>query len=99
LNFLYPTFVRTVVASKSPLTGLFCDSYAGGSFAIELRRAGYIGIVIEGKSDKLKCLEIERDEKSSSSVSLLEVRLLTRLEKYFETTPCLDNRPRRRKPR
>ncbi|MFZ8783840.1 MAG: aldehyde ferredoxin oxidoreductase family protein [Desulfurococcaceae archaeon] len=63
LAFIYPTFVRTVVASKSPLTGLFCDSYAGGSFAVELRRAGYIGIVIEGKSDKLKCLKITREEK------------------------------------
>jgi aldehyde:ferredoxin oxidoreductase len=63
LAFIYPTFVRTVVASKSPLTGLFCDSYAGGSFAVELRRAGYIGIVIEGRSDKLKCLKITREEK------------------------------------
>jgi aldehyde:ferredoxin oxidoreductase len=63
LAFIYPTFVRTVVASKSPLTGLFCDSYAGGSFAVELRRAGYIGIVIEGKSDKLKCLKITKGEK------------------------------------
>ena len=63
LAFIYPTFVRTVVASKSPLTGLFCDSYAGGSFAVELRRAGYIGIVIEGKSDKLKCLKITKEEK------------------------------------
>jgi aldehyde:ferredoxin oxidoreductase len=63
LAFLYPTFIRTVVASKSPLTGLFCDSYAGGSFASELRRAGYIGLVIEGKSDKLECLKIARDEK------------------------------------
>jgi aldehyde:ferredoxin oxidoreductase len=63
LAFIYPTFVRTVVASKSPLTGLFCDSYAGGSFAVELRRAGYIGVVIEGKSDKLKCLKISKEEK------------------------------------
>jgi len=63
LAFVYPTFVRAVVASKSPLTGLFCDSYAGGSFAIELRRAGYIGIVVEGKSDKLKCLKITKEER------------------------------------
>jgi len=63
LAFIYPTFVRTVVASKSPLTGLFCDSYAGGSFAVELRRTGYIGVVIEGKSDKLKCLKISKEEK------------------------------------
>lgn len=64
LAYIYPTFVRTVVASKSPLTNLFCDSYAGGSFAIELRRAGYIGVAIEGKSDRLVCLKITRDEKA-----------------------------------
>jgi len=61
LAFIYPTFTRTVVASKSPLTGLYCDSNAGGSFAIELRRAGYIGIAVEGKSDGMKCLEITRE--------------------------------------
>lgn len=63
LAYVYPTFIRTVVASKSPLTNLFCDSYAGGSFAIELRRAGYIGVVIEGKSDRLVCLKITKEEK------------------------------------
>ncbi|MEM3142125.1 MAG: aldehyde ferredoxin oxidoreductase N-terminal domain-containing protein, partial [Zestosphaera sp.] len=63
LAFIYPTFTRTIVASKSPLTGLYCDSNAGGSFSIELRRAGYIGVVVEGKSDKMKCLKITKEEK------------------------------------
>lgn len=63
LTYIYPTFTRTVVASKSPLTNLFCDSYAGGSFAIELRRAGYLGIAVEGKSEKLVCLMITKNEK------------------------------------
>jgi aldehyde:ferredoxin oxidoreductase len=63
LALIYPTFTRTAIASKSPLTGLYCDSYAGGSFAIELRRAGYIGIAVEGKSDKMKCLKITKEEK------------------------------------
>jgi aldehyde:ferredoxin oxidoreductase len=63
LAFIYPTFTRTVVASKSPLTGLYCDSNAGGSFSIELRRAGYVGVVLEGRSDKMKCLKITKEEK------------------------------------
>jgi len=62
LAFVYPTFTRTVVASKSPLTGTFSDSNAGGSFAVELRRAGYVGIVVEGASEKLVCLKISREE-------------------------------------
>jgi Aldehyde:ferredoxin oxidoreductase len=52
LAFVYPTFTKIAIGAKSPLTGTFCDSYAGGSFAIELRRAGYTGIIVEGKSDK-----------------------------------------------
>jgi aldehyde:ferredoxin oxidoreductase len=63
LAFIYPTFTRTVVASKSPLTGLYCDSNAGGSFSIELRRAGYVGVILEGRSDKMKCLKITKEEK------------------------------------
>jgi len=63
LAFIYPTFARTVVVSKSPLTGLYCDSNAGGSFSVELRRAGYVGIVLEGRSDKMKCLKITKEEK------------------------------------
>lgn len=63
LAFIYPTFTRTIVASKSPLTGLYCDSNAGGSFSIELRRAGYVGLVIEGRSDRMKCLKITKEEK------------------------------------
>jgi aldehyde:ferredoxin oxidoreductase len=63
LAFIYPTFTRTIVVSKSPLTGLYCDSNAGGSFSVELRRAGYVGIVLEGRSDKMKCLKITKEEK------------------------------------
>jgi len=63
LAFIYPTFTRTVVVSKSPLTGLYCDSNAGGSFSVELRRAGYVGVVLEGRSDKMKCLKITKEEK------------------------------------
>jgi aldehyde:ferredoxin oxidoreductase len=100
LNFLYPTFVRTVVASKSPLTGLFCDSYAGGSFAIELRRAGYIGIVIEGKSDKLKCLEVSREGRklfeceSLRGKTTYEVGDLFREYSVLTIGPAAENRVR-----
>ena len=62
LAYVYPTFSRIVVASKSPLTGIFCDSYAGGSFGIELRRAGLVGIVLEGKSGRTTCLIITRED-------------------------------------
>ena len=48
----YPTSGRTVVVTKSPLTGLFLDCHAGGYFGPEMKKAGYDGIVLEGASDK-----------------------------------------------
>jgi len=59
LTGLFPGYSRHVVASKSPLTGTFCDSYAGGWFGVELAKAGYTGIIIEGKASKLVYVRIE----------------------------------------
>ena len=47
-----PTGSRIGVYTKSPLTGGFFHSSAGGSFAAELKFAGYDGVVIEGSSEK-----------------------------------------------
>ena len=48
----YPTAGRVVVVTKSPLTGLFLDSYAGGWFGPELRRLGYDGLIITGRAEE-----------------------------------------------
>lgn len=42
---------KTLLASKSPLTGLWGDSVFGGSFGIELKKAGYDAAIIEGSSN------------------------------------------------
>lgn len=44
--------MRGCVVTKSPLTGLFLDSYFGGSFAPEIKYAGYDGIIIQGRADR-----------------------------------------------
>jgi len=46
-----PTGGRYMVATKSPLTGCIACSNSGGFWGNELARAGYMFIVIEGKSD------------------------------------------------
>jgi len=48
----FPTSGRTTVVTKSPLTGLFLDSHAGGFFGPELKKTGYDGIVLKGVSEK-----------------------------------------------
>ncbi|MGI9861630.1 aldehyde ferredoxin oxidoreductase family protein [Moorella naiadis] len=42
--------MRGCVVSKSPLTGTFVDSYFGGSFAQEIKYAGYDGLIFKGKA-------------------------------------------------
>jgi len=45
-------FSRFSVAAKSPLTGAFGESEAGGWWGPELKFAGYDAIIIKGKADK-----------------------------------------------
>jgi len=49
---------RYGVFTKSPLTGLYCESYAGGNVAESLSRTGYDAIVIKGASKEPVYLEI-----------------------------------------
>ena len=43
---------RYCIVTKSPLTGTFSDSYAGGHFGQELKYAGYDVVIISGKAKK-----------------------------------------------
>ncbi|MBF0210147.1 MAG: aldehyde ferredoxin oxidoreductase family protein [Desulfamplus sp.] len=46
-----PCSARFEAISKSPLTGIIATSSCGGPFGIELKTAGYGGLVIYGKSE------------------------------------------------
>jgi aldehyde:ferredoxin oxidoreductase len=52
-------YSRHLIAAKSPQTGTFSDSYAGGWFGAELAKAGYMGIIVEGRAKALTQLKIE----------------------------------------
>ena len=52
---------RFSVSAKSPLTNSWCDSHCGGSWAPELKFAGYDGIVVEDKSPEPVYLNIVDD--------------------------------------
>jgi aldehyde:ferredoxin oxidoreductase len=60
----FPTSSRLVAAFKSPQTGIWGQASAGGSFAAEMKRAGYDGIAITGKSKKPVYVLIEDDKVS-----------------------------------
>jgi aldehyde:ferredoxin oxidoreductase len=50
---------KFVVVTKSPLTHGWCDSYSSGRIAVELKKAGYDGMVIRGRSNHPCYLKID----------------------------------------
>ena len=49
---------RYALFAKSPLTGIFAESYAGGHVAPRVKATGYDAIILEGASDQPTYLEI-----------------------------------------
>jgi aldehyde:ferredoxin oxidoreductase len=43
---------KAYIVSKSPLTGHYCVTNAGGYFGSNLKRAGYDGLIVEGRAEK-----------------------------------------------
>ena len=56
-----PNTGKTVVAAKSPLTGGYGDGNIGTRVTVELRRAGYDGLIIEGQARSPVYLNIVND--------------------------------------
>jgi aldehyde:ferredoxin oxidoreductase len=53
-----PVSGRMAVVSRSPLTGTVADCSVGGGFGTALKKAGFDGLIITGKSRGLRGLEI-----------------------------------------
>ncbi|MBW1787041.1 MAG: aldehyde ferredoxin oxidoreductase family protein [Deltaproteobacteria bacterium] len=64
-----PAGGRFTVMSKSPLTGIFASSYVGGKFGISLKKSGFDGIMIRGRSDKQVYVSIDNGEVSIKDAS------------------------------
>lgn len=62
-----PCTSRYDISARSPLTGAIGHSNSGGDFGINLKRAGWDGIVVRGKAKKPVYLEIEDDKVSIKS--------------------------------
>ena len=52
---------RWTVVTKSPHTGIFLDSHIGGKFGHRLKRAGFDYLIIKGKANEPKYLEVTSD--------------------------------------
>lgn len=64
-----PAGGRFVVMCKSPLTGIFGASYVGGKFGISLKKSGYDGIMIRGKSEKPVTISIDNGDVAINDAS------------------------------
>jgi aldehyde:ferredoxin oxidoreductase len=58
------TCSRAVVGGKSPATGLLLDSYVGGTFAPELKFAGYDMLIVKGRAPAPVVILVRDDEVS-----------------------------------
>lgn len=58
----FPTSGRHQVITRSPLTGIFCESNSGGTFGLKLKKSGFDGLIILGKSTFPTYLVIEYGE-------------------------------------
>jgi aldehyde:ferredoxin oxidoreductase len=56
-----PGSAKWVAITKSPMSSFYSDSAAGSDFGIQLKKAGYDAMVIEGKADRPIFLEIENE--------------------------------------
>src|SRR4030042_1790248 len=56
---LVPGSSKFVVITKSSLTHGWCDSYSSGRIAVEMKKVGYDGMVIRGKSNAPCYLRID----------------------------------------
>src|SRR4030065_2877042 len=51
-GFGFPNSGKLVVAAKSPLTGGYGDGNIGTNAAVQMRKAGYDAVIVEGKAEK-----------------------------------------------
>ncbi len=78
---LNPYFSKFTVTSKSPLTNTICTSNCGGSFGSTLKKAGYDGLIIQGKADKLTYIRIDGENVSFEDAKDLKLGLTSEVEK------------------
>ncbi len=74
---MVPASGRHEVVTKSPLTGIYAESDAGGNWGVFLKKAGFDGIIISGKAENPVYLYIENEK-----IEILEADSLWGLETY-----------------
>lgn len=85
LTGVAPGMSRYAIVTKSPLTGAFLDTYAGGHFPAELRFAlpDCMGIIVEGRSSDMVYLRVENGEVAIEPGEHLRAKTTAEVERLF----------------
>jgi len=75
---------RCSLTALSPETGGIGDSQAGGSFGPFLKRAGWDGVIITGKAEKLSYILIENDTLSILDAGAMRGKSILEVRDIFE---------------
>ena len=86
VNTRSPTSGRMCIMSRSPLTGTIADSSVGGSFATSLKKAGWDGIIITGKSREICGIEINNSSCSFSMANSLQGGNISQVRNMLEAS-------------
>jgi aldehyde:ferredoxin oxidoreductase len=62
LTTIFPVVTKCAATFRSPLTGEYGESHAGGHFASSLRYAGYDALVVTGAASRLVYLVVDGDQ-------------------------------------
>jgi aldehyde:ferredoxin oxidoreductase len=84
LTGVFNVYSRHLIAAKSPQTGTFSDSYSGGWFGAELAKAGYVGIIFEGRAKKLSLLRIDGEAATLEDASNLAGKTTYAVDELFK---------------
>ena len=58
----FPGAAKAIIATRSPLTGIYLDSATGGRLSNALKRSGYDGVIIKGRAERPSYIHIEDDK-------------------------------------
>ncbi|MCF6179089.1 MAG: aldehyde ferredoxin oxidoreductase family protein [Geopsychrobacter sp.] len=86
-NTSSPTSGRMTVMSRSPLTGTICDASVGGKMGTMLKRAGYDGIILSGKSRSWSGLLISESGVSFTDATQLNGLGISDIHTHLQAAP------------
>ena len=84
-GLLLPGAARNCIGAKSPLTGGIAKCECGGYWGAELKRAGFDGIIVEGKAEKPVYLWVHDGEVSIRDAANLWVKTHSKPKKRSAT--------------